>query len=39
MAIAPIGRSIALTTIGILLVADGKISEAWLVYEAFGMMQ
>jgi hypothetical protein len=27
------------TTIGIWLVAEGKISETWLVYDAFGMMQ
>jgi predicted ester cyclase len=39
MGIASTGRPIEATTIGTWLVADGKFSEAWPVYEAFGMMQ
>ena len=36
---AATGGSLEVTTIGIWLVAEGKISETWLVYDAFGMMQ
>jgi steroid delta-isomerase-like uncharacterized protein len=39
MGIAPTGNRIDVTTISIWRVADGKIAEAWLVYDAFGMMQ
>jgi predicted ester cyclase len=38
MGIAPTGTSIDVTTAGIWLVAGGKISAAWLIYGAFGMM-
>ena len=37
--IAPTGRHIDVTTVGIWLVRDGKISAAWLVFHALGMMQ
>jgi len=37
--IASTGRRIEVTTIGTWLVANGKIFEAWLVYDGFGMMQ
>ena len=37
--IAPTGRHIDVTTVGIWLVRDGKISAAWLVFDALGMMQ
>jgi steroid delta-isomerase-like uncharacterized protein len=39
MGIAPTGNRIEVSTIGIWRVAEGKITEAWLVYDAFGMMQ
>ena len=39
MGIAPTGRRIEVTAVGIWRVADGKISEAWMVYDALGMMQ
>jgi steroid delta-isomerase-like uncharacterized protein len=39
MGIAATGRDIEVTAVGIWRVADGKISEAWLVYDALGMMQ
>jgi steroid delta-isomerase-like uncharacterized protein len=39
MGIAPTGRRIEVTAVGIWRVADGKISEAWLVFDALGMMQ
>jgi predicted ester cyclase len=37
--IAPAGNRINVTTLGIWRVQDGKISEAWLVFDAPGMMQ
>jgi steroid delta-isomerase-like uncharacterized protein len=39
MGIAPTGRPIEVTAVGIWRVADGKIAEAWLVFDALGMMQ
>jgi steroid delta-isomerase-like uncharacterized protein len=39
MGIAPTGRRIEVTAVGIWRVAEGKIAEAWLVFDAFGMMQ
>jgi predicted ester cyclase len=39
MGIAHTGNRIDVTTIGIWRVADGKIAEAWLDYDAFGIMQ
>jgi steroid delta-isomerase-like uncharacterized protein len=39
MGIAPTGRRIEVTAVGIWRVAEGKIKEAWLVYDALGMMQ
>ncbi len=39
MGIAPTGNRIEVTAVGIWRVAEGKIKEAWLVYDAFGMMQ
>jgi predicted ester cyclase len=39
MGIAPTGRCIEVTTVGIWRVVDGKISEAWLVFDALGIMQ
>jgi predicted ester cyclase len=37
MGIAPTGNHINVTTLGIWRVRDGKISEAWLVFDALGM--
>ena len=39
MSIAPTGSRIEVTAVGIWRVADGKIAEAWLVFDALGMMQ
>jgi predicted ester cyclase len=39
MGIAPTGKRIEVTTIGIWRVAEGRIAEAWLVFDALGMMQ
>jgi steroid delta-isomerase-like uncharacterized protein len=39
MGIAPTGNRIEVTAVGIWRVADGKISEAWVVFDALGMMQ
>src|SRR3712207_5743098 len=39
MRIAPTGNRIDVTTLGIWRGRDGKISEAWLVFDALGMMQ
>jgi steroid delta-isomerase-like uncharacterized protein len=39
MGIAPTGKRIDVTAVGIWRVANGKIAEAWLVYDAFGMLQ
>jgi predicted ester cyclase len=39
MGIAPTGNRIDVTTLGIWRVREGKISEAWLVFDALGMMQ
>ena len=39
MGIAPTGRRIEVTGVGIWRVAEGKIAEAWLIFDAFGMMQ
>ena len=39
MGIAPTGRRIEVTAVGIWRVADGKIAEACLVFDALGMMQ
>jgi len=36
---APTSNHIEVTTLGIRQVAEGKISEAWLVFDALGMMQ
>jgi predicted ester cyclase len=33
------GRGIEVTAIGIWRVADGKIAEVWMVFDALGMMQ
>jgi predicted ester cyclase len=38
MGIAPTGNRIEVTAVGIWRVAEGKIAEAWLVYDALGMM-
>jgi predicted ester cyclase len=37
--IPPIGNRIDVTTLGIWRVRDGKISEAWIVFDAPGMTQ
>ena len=39
MGIAPTGNRIDVTTLGIWRVRGGKISEAWLDFDALGMMQ
>ena len=39
MGLAPTGKRIDVTTIGIWRVAEGKIKEAWLVFDVLGMMQ
>jgi len=39
MGLAPTGNLIDGTTLGIWLVREGKISEAWLAFDALGMMQ
>lgn len=39
MGIAPTGNRVEVTAVGIWRVADGKIAEAWLVFDALGMMQ
>jgi steroid delta-isomerase-like uncharacterized protein len=39
LGIAPTGKRIHVTAVGIWRVANGKIAEAWLVYDAFGMLQ
>jgi steroid delta-isomerase-like uncharacterized protein len=39
MGIAPTGNRIEVTAVGIWRVAEDKIAEAWLVYDALGMMQ
>jgi steroid delta-isomerase-like uncharacterized protein len=39
MGIAPTGKRIEVTAVGIWRVSEGKISEAWLVFDALGMMQ
>jgi predicted ester cyclase len=38
MGMAPTGRSIDVAAVGIWRVSEGKIAEAWLVYDALGMM-
>jgi predicted ester cyclase len=38
MGIVPTGNPIEVTAVGIWRVAEGKIAEAWLVFDAFGMM-
>jgi steroid delta-isomerase-like uncharacterized protein len=39
MGIAPTGKRIDVTAVGIWRVSEGKIAEAWLVFDALGMMQ
>jgi predicted ester cyclase len=39
MGIAPTGNRVEVTAVGIWRVADAKIAEAWLVFDALGMMQ
>jgi predicted ester cyclase len=39
MGIAPTGNRVEVTAVGIWRVAEGKIAEAWLVFDALGMMQ
>ena len=39
MGIAPSGNRLEVTAVGIWRVADGKIAEAWVVFDALGMMQ
>jgi steroid delta-isomerase-like uncharacterized protein len=39
MGIAPTGRRIEVAAVGIWRVSEGEIAEAWLVYDALGMMQ
>jgi len=39
MGIAPTGNQVEVTALGIWRVSDGKIAEAWLVFDALGMMQ
>ena len=39
MGLAPTGKRIEVTCIGIWRVTAGKIAEAWLVYDALGMMR
>ena len=39
ISIPPIGNRIDLTTLSIWRVRDGKISEAWIVFDAPGMTQ
>jgi steroid delta-isomerase-like uncharacterized protein len=39
MGLAPTGKRIDVTTIGIWRVAEGKIKEAWLVFDVLGMLQ
>lgn len=39
MGIAPTGNRVEVTAVGIWRVADGKIAEAWVVFDALGMMQ
>jgi predicted ester cyclase len=39
MGIAPTGKRIDMTAVGIWRVSEGKIAEAWLIFHALGMMQ
>jgi predicted ester cyclase len=39
MDILPIGNRIDVKSLGIWRVRDGKISEAWIVFDALGMTQ
>ncbi len=39
MGIAPTGNRVEVTAVGIWRVAEGKIAEAWVVFDALGMMQ
>ena len=39
MGIAPSGNRIEVTALGIWRVSGGKIAEAWLVFDALGMMR
>jgi predicted ester cyclase len=39
MGIAPTGNRLEVTAVGIWRVADSKIAEAWVVFDALGMMQ
>jgi predicted ester cyclase len=39
MGIDPSGNRVEVTTVGIWRVSEGVIAEAWLVFDALGMMQ
>jgi steroid delta-isomerase-like uncharacterized protein len=39
MGIAPTGNQVEVTAVGIWRVAEGKIAEAWVVFDALGMMR
>ncbi len=39
MGIAPTGNRVEVTAVGIWRVAEGKIAEVWVVFDALGMMQ
>ncbi len=39
MGIAPTGNRVEVTVVGIWRVAEGKIAEAWVVFDALGMTQ
>ena len=39
MGVAPTGNQISLSGINIMRVADGKIVEHWVNYDALGLMQ